>query len=185
MLTPAGTLIGGLPYRIPDLPYSVAIEPFALAVLRAFLQALQVGLSKSLQEGLPGPLPRGFRAVRVPDVQSPKNSTSFQEFPGLQRDLPKPSTTFARPDWLARLSSQTTSNSTIGLISLESTSRDGYDRLAGRPAFGFARPPLKFARGDSSTLTASAPPSMEDRQKAERQPQPRVEFLDPSSNESG
>ena len=54
----------------------------------------------------------------------------------------------------------------------------------------------------SSTLTACAPPDTEaselvtansgrtklpseDRQKAERQPQPIVEFVEPSSNESG
>ena len=36
---------------------------------------VQVGLSKSLQEGLPGPLPRAFRAVRVPNpVQSRKKT---------------------------------------------------------------------------------------------------------------
>ena len=39
--------------------------------------------------------------------------------------------------------------------------RDGYDRHAGRPTFGFARPPFRFARGDSPSLTASATPDTE------------------------
>ena len=52
-------------------------------------------------------------------------------------------------DWLAGLSSQTASNSIMRLIRrLESTSnlieqRDGYDRHAGRPAFGLARASLE------------------------------------------
>ena len=124
---------------IPDLPYSVAIlEPQNVIHLlwRAFLRALQVGLSKSLQEGLPAPLPRTFRAVRGP------------------KPRPKPK----RPDWLAGLSSQAASNSTIGLIRrLKSTSISFSKEMAMIGALAgwpLARPPLRFARGDSSTLTA-------------------------------
>ena len=90
--------------------------------------------------GHPRTSPKGLQGCQgpKPKPKPKKTGPSFQEFQGfrnfqgLQRDLPKPSTVFARPDWLPRLSSQTASNSTIGLIRrLESTSnlieqRDGY-----------------------------------------------------------
>ena len=115
-------------------------------------------------QGLPGPLPRAFRAVRVPNGPKPRKTDPFQEPSkaarvfGLSGAAKK---TFQNPP---QPSSQTASNSIMGLMRrLESTSNliDGYDRHAGRPTFGFARPPLRFARGDSSTLTASAPPDTE------------------------
>ena len=129
-------------------------DPFALAVLRAFLRALQVGLSKSLQEGLPGPLPTAFRAVSVPNPSPAKNR------PGTFQNPPQPLPGLTDLQGFQAKPLQTASSDSSGALKAPPISLNKemamIIRHAGRPAFGFARPALRFVRGDSSTLTASA-----------------------------
>ena len=120
-----------------------------------------MGLSKSLQEGLPGPLPRA-------PLEGLQASGAFKGCKATPQPLPGMTGLQgfqAKPLQTAPSDSSGAVESTSNLIE----QRDGYDRHAGRPAFGFARPPLRFARGDSSTLTASAPPDTSDRGFGEHQ----------------